>query len=254
MIYHQGEADVHSNASTAIYECRLRALMADWRATLGAWPGTFFGITMLAPYSGDCESGGGCATGVAAIRAAQLRVGLSTPNASTAVSTDTGDPLAPAGSVHSRRKQAVAARLVAGAASVQWGAASHAGPVYGPLYAAAADASAAAGALAADVTFAPSSCPFGLQLVFGVNWTSTCPVGASPTAPSLAECAWFAVRGAATGWHNATAVSILNATAVRLAVPGVQDAPVATAFGQGSYPVTVLFSGTLPVAPWSETL
>lgn len=254
-MYAQGEADVHSNSTTDIYECRLRALIADWRATLGAWPGAYFGITMLAPYSGDCESGGGCIGGVPAIRAAQLRVGLSTPNASVSVATDMGDPLAPAGSVHSRRKQAIAARIVAGAAAVLYGAASRAGPVYGPLYAAAADTSAAAGGvLTADVSFSPSSCPFGLQLVFGVNYTSTCPVGVSPTAPSLAECSWFAVRGAASGWLNATDVSVLNATAVRLSVPGVRDVAVATSFGQTSYPVTVLFSGSLPVAPWTETI
>lgn len=253
-IYHQGEADVHTVASTDIYECRLRALIADWRATLGAWPGAFFGIAMLAPYSGDCGVGtSGCLVGVAAIRAAQLRVGLSTPNASTAVTTDAGDPQAPAGSVHSRRKQPVAARLVAGAAAVQWGAASKEGPVYGPLHARSIDASAAAGSLAADVAFVPESCEFGLQLVLNVNWTSTCPVGVSPTAPTLDECSWFSIQGAASGWHNATGVEVLNATAVRLSVPGVSDVAVATAFGQSAYPVTVLYSGDLPVAPWNAT-
>jgi hypothetical protein len=112
-IYHQGEADVHTNASTAIYECRLRALIADLRATLGAWPGAWFGVALLAPYAGDCGPDGsyGCATGVAAIRAAQLRVGTGLANVSAAVSTDLGDPQAPAGSVHSRRKQALAERL-----------------------------------------------------------------------------------------------------------------------------------------------
>jgi beta-glucanase (GH16 family) len=44
---------------------------------------------------------------------------------------------------------------------------------------------------------------------------------------------------------------------VRLTVDGVDDAAVSTAFGQGSYPVTVLFSGAadaLPVVPWSEAI
>lgn len=249
-IYHQGEADVHTFNSTSIYECRLRALIADFRATLGAWDGAFFGISTLAPYAGDC--GASCVDGVPAIRRAQILVGTTTPNASVAVATDSGDPLAPAGSVHSRRKQALAARLVAAAAAVQWGAASREGPAIGPLYARAADVSATAGALAADVVFSDASCPFGLALVFGINYTSTCPVGLSPTAPTIDECAWFALRGAASGWVNATAVEVLNATAIRLSAPGVADVAVGTAFGQSSYPVTVLFSGPLPVTPWSE--
>lgn len=258
-IWHQGEADVHTPDTAAMYECRLRALMADWRATMGAWPGAFFGVTLLAPYAGDCGRAGdfGCALGLATVRAAQLRVGLTSPNATVAVATDLGDPQAPAGSVHSRRKAEVAARLAAGFAAVRWGAASTSGPVYGPLYARAADAGGGGGGgggvLAADVAFAPPSCAAGLQLVLAQPWTSTCPVNASASAPVLAECAWFGVQGATTGWHNAS-VAVLNDTAIRLTVDGVADAAIATAFGQGAYPVTVLYSGTLPVAPWNETI
>lgn len=215
-------------------------------------PGAYFGVTTLAPYAGDCGGPGdyGCAAGVAAIRAAQLRVGLTTPNASVAVSTDLGDPQAPAGSVHSRRKAEIAARLAAGYAAARYGAASASGPVYGPLY---ASAVARNGTLAADVGFTPASCAGGLQLALDVQWTSACPVNASASAPALSECAWFALRGAATGWHNAS-VAVLNGTAVTLTVDGVEDIAVATAFGQGAYPVTVLFSGLLPVAPWNETI
>lgn len=257
-IFHQGEADVHTPETVEIYECRLRSLVADWRETMGAWPGAFFGITMLAPYAGDCGGTGdwGCVDGLPALRAAQLRVGLTTPNATVAISTDLGDPQAPAGSVHSRRKSEVAARLAAGFAAVRWGAASTMGPVYGPLYESATDASSSSGgALTADVSFLPSSCSGGLQLVLSEPWTSACPVNASASAPALSECAWFALRGAATGWHNAS-VAVLNNTAVRLSVEGVNDAAVATAFGQSAYPVTVLFSvsGALPVAPWNETI
>ena len=262
-VWHQGEADVHNPDSATAYECRLRALAADWRATMGAWPGAYFGITLLAPYAGDCGAAMdyGCATGVATVRAAQLRVGLSMPNASAAVSTDLGDPQAPAGSVHSRRKAEIGARLAAGFAAARWGSASVSGPVYGPLYSHATDASGGS-SLAADVSFTPSSCAAGLQLVFGEPWTSECPVNASASAPDISECAWFAIQGSSSGWHNAT-VTILNGTTVRLTVTGnatgtpgdyAMDTAIATAFGQGAYPVTVLFSGTLPVAPWNATI
>ena len=139
--------------------------------------------------------------------------------------------------------------------ATRFGAASLAGPVYGPTYARAADASGG-GALAADVAFTPASCTAGLQLVFADNRTFACPVGASPTAPNISDCAWFALQGRDAGWVNATAVAVLNATAVRLSAEsgGADDVVIATAFGQASWPVTVLFSGPLPVVPWNTTL
>ena len=91
--------------------------------------------------------------------------------------------------------------------TVMYGARS--APIYGPTYAAAQDSGAATppGTLAADVSFAPSSAlPGGLALVYGVNGTSWCPVGQSPSAPTLSECAWFALQGAASGWLNVTEV------------------------------------------------
>jgi len=60
---------------------------------------------MLAPYAGDCGTSCG---NVPAVRAAQMDVALSEPNVTCAVLVDGGDPLAPAGSVHSRNKQVVA--------------------------------------------------------------------------------------------------------------------------------------------------
>lgn len=116
-IYHQGEADVHGwygpsgpvtyETIRAWYACRLRALIADFRATFAASPPAlpWFGVSMLAPYAGDC--GTACAF-VPAVRAAQMDVSLSEPNVTCAVLVDGGDPTAPAGSVHSRNKQVVA--------------------------------------------------------------------------------------------------------------------------------------------------
>ena len=86
-IYHQGEADVHGwygptgpldfDTVRAWYACRLRALIADFRATFAASSASlpWFGVSMLAPYAGDC--GTDCAF-VPAVRAAQLDVALST--------------------------------------------------------------------------------------------------------------------------------------------------------------------------------
>ena len=74
---------------------------------------------------------------------------------------------------------------MAGAIATRFNA-SASGPVYGPTYAAAADASAG-GVLAADVVFAADTVAAGLQLVFDDNRTATCPVGWSPTSPNITE-------------------------------------------------------------------
>ena len=86
-------------------------------------------------------------------------------------------------------------------------------------------------------------CRVAAEVTSGVHWL------AAQTLQSLLAPS----RGATTGWFNAT-VALINNTAVRLSVAGVNDAAVATAFGQGAFPVTVLFSGPLPVAPWNETI
>ena len=134
-------------------------------------------------------------------------------------------------------------------------------PLYGPTYASAADSGAPTppGTIAADVSFVPASVlPGGLQLVLGVNGTSWCPVGQSPTAPTIAQCAWFAIQGRASGWLNVTGVTVLNATAVRLSATlpvsrsaATGDVAVATAWAQGSYPVSTLYANGLPASPWN---
>lgn len=238
-----------SNATEvqSYYTCALTALIADWRALLQA-PGAWFGVTQLAPYGDDVHG-----AGIAAVRQAQWDVctgvtGLA--NVTCAVITDDGDPTAPAGSVHSRNKQLVARRLVAGAMATQYDAASTA--VYGPVYSSAADTSTA-GQLSATVTFTPatSSNTGGLAMRFDVNNTSTCPVAAGIPADA---CAYFALQSAATGaWVNATTVTILNTTSISLAAATATqgDTVAATAWGQGAYPVVVLYNAAgLPGTPW----
>jgi sialate O-acetylesterase len=250
-IYHQGEADALNGY--AYYACHLAALINDWRATFasGTGPGVlpWFGVVQLAPWGGENVTG--YSLGVAEVRQAQFDVARALQNVTVAVIDDDGDPLAPAGSVHSRRKQLVAARLAAGAMAVQYG---HTGtPIIGPVYASAADVSGG-GTLAADVVFEGSSVAGGLTLQLGLNNTSFCPVDAGIP---LSSCAWFALRGAQSGaWVNATGVEIVNGTAVRLSAAAGGDAAVsATAFGWGAYPVVTLFNGAgLPVTPWNRTL
>ena len=266
-VYHQGEADVHGSYDPAHtnnltservyswYSCRLRALMADFVTRLGGLEDTaWFGISQLNPYAGDCSGNGGCSH-LAALRSAQFDVAVSTPRASCGVIPDLGDPWAPAGSVHSRRKLALAQRLVAGALALRYNASA---PFYGPRYSAAVDVSTPS-ALSARVSFSPASLDGGLQLVYGVNGTSWCPVGASPTAPTLDECGWYSLKGSLSGWQNATlSIDAGGSTATLSAArsQGAGDAVVATAAYWSAYPVATLFSRdhALPAVPWNQTL
>ena len=100
-IYHQGEADVHGwyipgfpHTHAAVfdwYSCALRALINDWRGAL-ATPTSWFGVTMLQPYAGDCAPVDSCPF-VPYLRAAQLAVAASMENVTVAVSTDLGGEL-----------------------------------------------------------------------------------------------------------------------------------------------------------------
>jgi len=98
------------------------------------------------------------------------------------------------------------------------------------------------------------------------------PRGPVPTAPTLAQCAWFAVRGAASGWLNVTQVTILNATAARLsaALPAAAAAArlrgLRGAAGGGTSqwprlgrrgaptPSPRSTANGLPATPWNATL
>jgi hypothetical protein len=182
-IYHQGEADSSSGPAVfAYYKCALTALINDWKASFGGLASTaWFGVTQLAPW-GDVKATVNSA-GAASVRAAQLHVCRTLSNVTCAIIDDDGDPQAPAGSVHSRYKQVVAARLAAAGLRTQYGPSYANLPMYGPLYSGFQDASTA-GTLSAIVSFEPDSCTGGLQIVTGLNFTSTCPVdlGIFPSA------------------------------------------------------------------------
>jgi len=269
-VYHQGEADVHgwydpgggggNITSERVYEwysCRLRALIADFRGTMGNLPSPWFGVSQLNPYAGDCGASTSGCSHVAAVRRAQLDVAQSTPFATAGVIPDLGDPLAPAGSVHSRLKAGLASRLVAGALQVKYGSSSKGGAFYGPIYAGARDVSSGS-ALAASVSFAPASLGGGLKLVLDVPYMSWCPVNASATAPSLGECGGFELLGAQSGWVNASSVSInADGASVTLSASSRKgsEAVIATRAYWNSYPLATLFSKNgLPAVPWNATL
>ena len=102
----QGEQNSGADTPT-LYQCAQPDLVLDWRAGFRN-PNLFFAVVQLAPWIG------GANFNIAIERFAQESV-LTVPLTGIATAIDLGDPTAPYGSVHPRRKQAVGARLAANA-------------------------------------------------------------------------------------------------------------------------------------------
>eukprot|EP00038_Savillea_parva_P027673 m.60896 g.60896 ORF g.60896 m.60896 type:complete len:942 (-) comp7987_c0_seq1:114-2939(-) len=110
-IWFQGEHNIVTHTSRERYACIFGNMINDWR---DAWKGIGdfpFLWAQLAPYTGYSQFAGHGDTSV--IRLAQAddlpKIGLDTTG--MAVTIDLGDPEAPAGDVHSRKKEEVAYRL-----------------------------------------------------------------------------------------------------------------------------------------------
>ena len=121
----QGEHNVVTHSSQSEYACAFGSMINQWR---DAWTGIGdfpFHYVQLAPYTGYAKFAGH--GDISTIRLAQAdsqsKIGLDTSG--MAVAIDLGDPLAPAGDVHSRHKNEVARRLALQAMHVmyafQWG-------------------------------------------------------------------------------------------------------------------------------------
>ena len=101
VIWYQGEANVDDPVS---YACRFPAMIADWRAKFSA-PDLTFAYVELAALRKDSR-----APFYPWMRAAQ-GAALALPHVGVASAIDLGDPMSPAGPIHSRRKQEVGRRL-----------------------------------------------------------------------------------------------------------------------------------------------
>jgi sialate O-acetylesterase len=106
VIWYQGEA----NSGNAIsYACRFPAMITDWRIKFSL-PDLSFFYVQLAGLKADWAD----------IRAAQ-DAALQLPGVGVAIATDLGDPTAPAGAIHPRRKQEVGRRLALNARVLRYG-------------------------------------------------------------------------------------------------------------------------------------
>lgn len=107
LVWDQGEANVDVQTPTSVYACRFGAMLDGWRELFGGqrWAAVF---VQLSPYGS-----GNNTDGVTRIRLAQAAVAAGARNATVgmAVTIDLGDPKAPFGAIHSRRKEEVAHRV-----------------------------------------------------------------------------------------------------------------------------------------------
>jgi hypothetical protein len=107
LVWDQGEANIDAQTPTSLYACRFGAMLDGWRELFGGqrWAAVF---VQLSPYGAGIN-----VNGVTRIRLAQAAVAAGARNATVgmAVTIDLGDPKAPFGAIHSRRKEEVAHRV-----------------------------------------------------------------------------------------------------------------------------------------------
>ena len=248
VLWYQGE----SNAiyyKPGYYACALAALLKSWRTAFNS-PTAWFGVVQVAPWSGYGVS----AVEAADVRAAELAVVLADAHATLATAVDLGDVNAPQGSIHPRPKQALGARLAAGALFDLFGIGTPE-EVRGPVAVAATSVPGGG----ASVTFAPPfNTPGSIVLDSNVTaWPGLLPTSACPPVGGTL-CAGFALRDGATGvWYNATAS--LNSDASAVILMPAAGAPVGaianeSALAASVWPQISLFAaagrGGLPAYPW----
>ncbi len=259
VVFYQGESNAIFWGGDAYYGCALTQLFSSWRSTFNN-PTAWFGIVQLAPWSGTPGAN------VAGVRAAQLTVTLSDPRATLGSAVDLGDASAPKGNIHPRPKQALGARLAAGALHHIFGVPSTT-PLFGPVYAQAKPTSPkppSTAPLAASITFAP---PYATpaSLVINTNataWPGLAPSSVCPSIPGV-QCAGFELQDGSAGgggkWYPATAVYLNgDASAVIVEAGGAPVGAVlnGTSLGFAVWPLISLFgaAGGLPAHPWRAFL
>ena len=234
------------------YACGLGALLASWRAACNS-PAAWWGVMQLAPWSGFSTSTLAAST----VREEQAGVVFADSRATLATEVDLGDPASPLSDIHNRPKQAVGARLAAGAL-LHLFARGALEDSQGPAYARAASGGGPAGSLSATVFFAPAAAfaaPGSLLLANRSSWPGVVPAGQCPAASGY-DCAGFEIQDAAGGWHAAAASLNGDASAVVLtaAAPAAGGRANATRYGQGVWPLASLFAAqgaALPAYPWA---
>ena len=167
------------------YACALPAMLASWRAALGA-PALPFGVFSLAPYRASSPSD----PGFPRIRLIEAALAVSDPHTFFISTLDGGDPIHFA--IHSPYKEAAGARAAVGLRAVALGDAT--ARYLGPRVASAAASSGPGSSLLATVAFEPAGLyNESLQL----NTSVACPAGLE-----LAYCESFAVLTADCVWRS----------------------------------------------------
>ena len=210
----------------------------------------------LAPWSAYSTTPG-AADGV---RDAEATVTRADEHATLATAIDLGDADAPKTDIHFRTKQALGARLAAGALLHLFGVGAVTDSE-GPFYASATAGGGSPGSLSATVSFGPPfDTPGALTLANVSSWPGVLPASECPGPASSFDCAGFAIQEAGSGaWYPATAALSPDGSALVLEVTSQPPPPLgavanATSYGQAVWPLASLFAapalGGLPAYPW----
>lgn len=247
VVWLQAESDSYPQTPPGYYTCQGPAQINAWRTWLqhASLPWMTVQIT---PYIQDDLAG---------LRQEQL-AGTALLGVGYVPASDLGDPTSPYGSVHSRNKQPVGARLASLAQRLVYGSALPPGSQYAsyppPSFLCSAASSGINGTLTVAVTLdAPANVV--------ANTSVACP-----TAQGVPQylCTAFSIQTNDTAWWPATLQSLQNngdgtATAtLSLSLPAPQAGAlyaVGSAYAWSSWPLVQLTSEDgWPVLPWNQSL
>ena len=183
---------------------------------------------------------------------------LADSRATCATAIDLGDQAAPKGNIHPRPKQALGARLAAGALRHLF-ALGELQDSQGPVLAA-ARALPGPPSLAVSLTFLPPyDAPGALALAPLAPWPGLPNASACPPAVDPSSCLGLQVQDAATGaWWPAEASLSSDGGALLLSAPGAPSGARANATSNAwsCWPLVLLrgAQGLVPAYPWRQGL
>jgi hypothetical protein len=259
-IWYQSEANV---LQSAFYACFLAAHSQDWQRGFqhAGTPGRFF-VVQLHPWNASTDPTNVYYYGaIAGMRAAQAAGVAASPGTELATAIDSGDPQAPATSIHPRGKQLPGMRLAQAIAAVRYAlpGTAYAAPGYGGGV-----ASSAGLALSVHVTLTTSAGAAAPPPA--LTWRPPTPASNSSRCPTdlgvlPIMCAGFEIMLSDGAFPNGTwipaAVEISaqeSALTLKATAPRAGLVAAGTRNGWGAWPVVNVYSADsrLPLLPWQE--
>lgn len=225
-IWYQGESDIFDKTPPASYECKINALIHDWRQKI---PGlNTFGIIQIAP----CTSYLPKDTLVGDFRQSQFSPLALLPNIATVVTLDLVYPWSEPFDIHPKNKHDIGSRMALQILALEydfkdleWQYPSYSSAIFTDT---------------------------GL-IIYLNNCYNSCYIQPLPLPPTVFPTPTFMIQMNDDLWYPSVS-TILDGNSLFLSIP-LGLTPIATSYSRASYPLaTVWNKNHLPLAPWCFTL